>query len=210
MDMEITHETGKILIEFARQNIEHYLSHGKPLHVPSEIKEKFDQKSGAFVTLSVYEKAGNNLRGCIGYILPYYSLWETVSKVSIAAAVDDPRFPAVKIQDMEKIIVEVSVLTVPKQILVKTPNEYLSKIQIGRDGLIVSQDGRQGLLLPQVPVEHGRNWDVQTFLEHTCEKAWLPRNAWKDIKNTKIEHFTAIIFEETSPRGEIRKKEIGE
>ncbi|TFH28788.1 MAG: TIGR00296 family protein [Promethearchaeota archaeon] len=210
MDMEITHETGKLLIEFARQNIEHYLNHGKPLPVPSEIKEKFDHKSGAFVTLSVYEKAGNPLRGCIGYILPYFPLWETVSKVSIAAAVDDPRFPAVKIQDMERIIVEVSVLTVPKQILVKTPNEYLSKIQIGRDGLIVSQDGRQGLLLPQVPVEHGRNWDVQTFLEHTCEKAWLPRNAWKDLKSTKIEHFTATIFEETSPGGEIRKKEIGE
>ncbi|MHA1520690.1 MAG: TIGR00296 family protein [Promethearchaeota archaeon] len=208
--MEITLENGRTLIEFARKNIEHYLTHGKPLPVPSEIKENFAHKSGAFVTLSVYEKKGNPLRGCIGYILPYYPLWDTISKVSIAAAVDDPRFPAVKIQDMERIIVEVSVLTVPEQIIVSTPDEYLSQIQIGRDGLIVSQDGRQGLLLPQVPVEHDRNWDVQTFLEHTCEKAWLNRDAWKDLKKTKIEHFTATIFEEQSPKGEIRQKEIGE
>ena len=88
------------------------------------------------------------------------------------------------------------------------PNYILEAYYNGQ--LIVSREGKQGFLLPQVPVDHDRNWDVQTFLEHTCEKAWLPRNAWKDVKNTKVEHFTATIFEEKSPKGEIRQKKIGE
>ncbi|MHA1647686.1 MAG: AMMECR1 domain-containing protein, partial [Promethearchaeota archaeon] len=79
-----------------------------------------------------------------------------------------------------------------------------------RDGLIVTRGKRRGLLLPQVPVEQGRNWDVLAFLENTCQKAWLPPDSWKDVKNTKIERFTATIFEESSPKGEIHQKEIGE
>jgi uncharacterized protein (TIGR00296 family) len=102
------------------------------------------------------------------------------------------------------------VLSVPEKIIVTKPEDYLTQIVVGRDGLIVSEGGRKGLLLPQVPVEHDRNWDVKTFLEHTCQKAWLSADAWKNIQSVTIEKFTATIFEEITPNGDIRQKRIGE
>ncbi|MHA1777562.1 MAG: TIGR00296 family protein [Promethearchaeia archaeon] len=208
--MEITLSDGKALIAFARKNIETYLKTNKPLPVPAEIKEKYKENAGAFVTLNRYPKTGNPLRGCIGYILPVYPLWETISKVSLSAAFDDPRFPSVKASEMDNIVVEVSILTVPEEIKVDIPEDYLKHIKIGRDGLIITRAWNRGLLLPQVPVEFDRNWDVTTFLEHTCMKAGLPPNAWKDVGKTKVERFTAIIFEEEYPRGPIVPKKIGE
>ncbi len=107
---------------------------------------------------------------------------------------------------MDNITIEISILTPPKLIEVSTPNEYFEKIVIGRDGLIAERGMRRGLLLPQVPIDHDRNWDVETFLNHTCSKAWLPSDAWEDIKGTKIFSFQAIVFEEKSPRGEVVRK----
>lgn len=208
--MEINLEFGEKLIHFARENIEYFLKTQQKLQVPSEIKEEFKNKAGAFVTLNKFGIEGNPLRGCIGFILPHYPLWETVAKVSLSAALEDPRFPRVKLSEMDNITVEVSILTEPETIIVDDYHDYLKEIVIGRDGLIISRKNMRGLLLPQVPVEQGRNWDPETFLAHTCQKAWLPTDAWKDLKNTKVERFTAIIFEEESPRGPIKQKKIGE
>ncbi len=205
---ELTLEDGTKLVKFARENIEHYLQTGKRKKIPEDLKVMFSDKAGAFVTLS--KGQAHSLRGCIGYILPKFPLIETIKKVSISAATEDPRFPKISLDEMDKINVEVSVLTVPEEIKADSPEKYLEKIKIGRDGLIVTKGSRRGLLLPQVPVEHDRNWDVKTFLEHTCRKAWLGRDAWKDIEGTNIEKFTAIIFEEKEPRGGVRRKEIGE
>ena len=130
--------------------------------------------------------------------------------MSVAAAVEDPRFPNVKIEEMEHIVIEISILTVPERIIVTQPEDYANEIVVGRDGLIVSDGARRGLLLPQVPVEHERNWNSMTFLEHTCQKAWLPPDAWKNLKKTQVERFTAQIFEETVPNGPVREKAIGE
>ncbi len=85
---------------------------------------------------------------------------------------------------------------------VKDPQEYFKKITIGKDGLVIEKGFMNVLLLPQVPVENNRNWDVKTFLEHLCMKAGLPTNDWKDPK-TKIYSFQAIIFEEEKPNGKI-------
>ena len=85
--------------------------------------------------------------------------------------------------------------------------EYLEKIVIGRDGLIAEKGMRRGLLLPQVPVDHDRNWSVEEFLNHTCQKAWLPSDSWKE-KSTKIFSFQAILFEEVKPKGEVVRKYI--
>ena len=94
--------------------------------------------------------------------------------------------------------------------IVKYTNAYgdfvgSGKIVIGRDGLIAERGGRRGLLLPQVPIDHDRNWDVETFLSHTCMKAWLPDDAWKSM-DTKIYSFQAILFEEKEPKGDIVRK----
>ncbi|MFX1601130.1 MAG: TIGR00296 family protein, partial [Promethearchaeota archaeon] len=177
----------------------------RPIPIPDLIKEKFSDKYGAFVTLNKHNVVGNPLRGCIGYIEPTYSLYDVIHRVSISSAVEDPRFPSVSLDEMDKIVLELSILTPPKLLEVEDPKDYLDKIIIGRDGLIVEKGMRRGLLLPQVPVDHGRNWDVETFLSQTCSKAWLDKNAWKE-KNTKIYSFQAILFEETEPRGDVVRK----
>jgi len=206
-DKEIfTLEEGKALIKFARENIEHFLKNSKRIIIPDDLKEKFSDKYGAFVTLNVSNVEGNPLRGCIGYIEPKFSLYDVVHRVSVSSATEDPRFPSVTLEEMDNIVIEISILTPPKLIKVSDPNDYLEKIVIGRDGLIIEKGMRRGLLLPQVPVDHDRNWGVETFLEHTCNKAWLSSEAWREIKSTKIFSFQAILFEEEVPRGEVVRK----
>jgi uncharacterized protein (TIGR00296 family) len=202
---EFSQEEGKILIKFARENIEYYLRNNRRIPIPDTIKEKFSDKYGAFVTLNRFNVSGNPLRGCIGYIEPSYSLYDVIHRVSISSATEDPRFPSVSLDEMDNIIIELSILTPPKLIEVDNPKDYIDKIVIGRDGLIAERGGRRGLLLPQVPVDHDRNWDVETFLSQTCSKAWLDSNAWKE-KSTKIYSFQAILFEEKEPRGEVVRK----
>jgi hypothetical protein len=202
-------EDGKTLINFARDNIENFLRDSRRIIVPEVIKQKFSDKYGAFVTLNKANYEGNPLRGCIGYIEATYSLYDAIHKVSVSSATEDPRFPSVTLNEMNEIIIELSILTPPKVIEVNDPNEYLEKIVIGRDGLIAQQgEWRRGLLLPQVPVDQDRNWDVKTFLDHTCLKTGLPMNAWQDIERVKISSFQAILFEETEPRGEVVRKYI--
>jgi len=201
-----TVEDGALLIQFARENIEHFLKHNKKIMVPENIKERFSDKYGAFVTLNRYSAEGNSLRGCIGYIEPTYSLYDVIHRVSISSATEDPRFPSVDLEELDDIVIELSILTPPELLKVDSPDGYLEKIEIGRHGLIAEKGMRRGLLLPQVPVDHDRNWDVKTFLNHTCQKAWLSSDAWKDVESTKIYSFEAILFEESEPRGEVRRK----
>lgn len=206
-DERFSEEDGKQLINFARENIVFYLKNSKRIGIPEEIREKFADKYGTFVTLNKYNVSGNPLRGCIGYIEPKYTLFDVIHKVSISSATEDPRFPSVTLEEMDNIIIELSILTPPKLIEVSDPKEYIDKIVIGRDGLIAEKGMRRGLLLPQVPVDHNRNWSVETFLNHTCQKAWLSEDAWKE-KDTKIYSFQAILFEETSPKGDVTRKYI--
>lgn len=198
-------EDGERLIEFTRDNIEFFLRNNRRIVVPEDIKQKFEEKYGVFVTLNKHNAIGNPLRGCIGYIEPIYSLYDVIHKVSISSATEDPRFPSVSLEEMDNIVIELSILTPPKLIEVNDTKEYLEKIVIGRDGLIAEKGMRRGLLLPQVPVDHDRNWSSEDFLNHTCQKAWLSSDAWKDL-STKIYSFQAILFEEKEPRGEIVRK----
>jgi len=204
-DDEFSVEEGTMLINFARDNIEFFLKNDRKIPIPTLIKEKFTNKYGAFVTLNKYNEQGNPLRGCIGYIEPKYSLYEVIHRVSINSAIEDPRFPSVTYEEMDNLIIELSILTPPKLIEINVPDDYLNKIIIGRDGLIVEKGMRRGLLLPQVPIDHDRNWDVETFLSQTCIKAWLDSQAWKDL-STKVYSFQAILFEEKEPRGEVIRK----
>jgi len=204
---KITVEDGITLIKFARENIETYLRTSKKIIPDESIEKKYSGKYGVFVTLNKLEANEKRLRGCIGYPEPIFPLIKAIHDVSISSAIEDPRFPNVTLEEMGNIVIELTILTPPELIEVNEPNEYLEKIKIGRDGLIVEHGMRRGLLLPQVPVDDGRNWDVKTFLEHTCMKAWLPTDSWKN-KDTKIYKFEGIIFEELAPRGEVTLKEI--
>tara|TARA_Y100000590_G_scaffold155386_1_gene178637 strand:+ start:9230 stop:9820 length:591 start_codon:yes stop_codon:yes gene_type:complete len=188
-DTRLSDSDGVLLIKIARMAVTEFLSNGKRMKLESEDEKKFSFNSGVFVTLN----NADGLRGCIGFPMPDKKLSHGIIDAAIAAATEDPRFSPVKINELNEIVFEVTVLTPPVEITITDPMEYLEKIKVGRDGLIISNSFSSGLLLPQVPVEYG--WNVEEFLQHTCEKAGLGRDVWKNEK-VKIEKFEGIVYKE--------------
>lgn len=186
---ELTHEQGKFLVKLARSALEHHFS-GKQMKKPDGYDRIFNELRGVFVTLTKHK----NLRGCIGYSEPIEPLIDAVMECAVHAALNDPRFPPVEKSELKDLKIEITILTPPKLIKVNSSSQYGHIIILGRDGLIVENGRDKGLLLPQVPQEWG--WNETEFLEHTCEKAGLPMDAWKDIKFTKIYKFQGQIFHE--------------
>lgn len=171
----------KFLLGLARKAIEHYLKTGKTLKVKTE-DEELKRKKGAFVTL----KADEQLRGCIGYPLPYKPLYETIIDSAISAATQDFRFESLSLEELPEIKIEISVLSLPQ------PIKDIKQVEVGKHGIIVSKGPCRGLLLPQVPVEW--NWDLETYLSHGCLKAGLDEDEWK--KGAQVEIFSAQVFSE--------------
>jgi AmmeMemoRadiSam system protein A len=176
----LTSEEKAYLRNLAKAAIEHRLL-GKPMPSREGEPPRLAEKRGAFVTL----KKRGELRGCIGYTQQLRPLSETVIEMAQAAAFQDPRFPPLSSREWGDISIEISALT-PLRLI-----QDIEEIQAGKHGLFIERGGFGGLLLPQVATEYG--WDRQTFLEHTCMKAGLPRDAWKD-KKTRIYVFSAEIF----------------
>jgi len=199
-DIQLSDSDGVFLVKTARMAVTEFLSNGNRMKLESELEEKFSFNSGVFVTLN----NPDGLRGCIGFPMPEKKLSHAIVEGAIAAATEDPRFPSVKTNELNDIVFEVTVLTPPIEIDVSDPTEYLEKIKVGRDGLIIRHSFSSGLLLPQVPVEYG--WNVEEFLQHTCEKAGLARDTWKN-ESVKIEKFEGIIFKEETPNGAIVREE---
>jgi len=188
-DTQLSDSDGVFLVKTARMAVTEFLSNGKRIKLESEREKKFSFNSGVFVTLN----NADGLRGCIGFPMPDKKLSNGIIDAAIAAATEDPRFSPVKINELNDIVFEVTVLTPPVEITVTDPMEYLEKIKVGRDGLIIRNSFSSGLLLPQVPVEYG--WNVEEFLQHTCEKAGLEKDTWKNEK-VKIEKFEGIVYKE--------------
>jgi len=199
-DTQLSDSDGVVLVKTARKAVTEFLSNGNRMKLESDLEEKFSFNSGVFVTLN----NPDGLRGCIGFPIPEKKLSHAIIEGAIAAATEDPRFPSVKTNELNDIVFEVTVLTPPVVIDVSDPTEYLEKIKVGRDGLIIRYSFSSGLLLPQVPVEYG--WNVEEFLQHTCEKAGLARDTWKN-ESVKIEKFEGIIFKEETPNGVIVREE---
>lgn len=197
-EYDINH--GKFLVKLARKAVEEYLKKGTLIQPPEAIPPQLKEKSGAFVTINKLVNNHEELRGCIGYILPIYPLVETVIKAAIAAATEDPRFPPLQPEELDQVIFEVTILTPPKLIKARSPEELLENINIGEDGLLIEWHGFSGTLLPQVPIEY--NWDKKTFLTNLCYKAGLPANCWR-WDDIKIYKYQGIIFKEEKPNGEI-------
>ena len=171
------------LLEVARSAIGTHLRH-KSLRPPETENPLFLEKRGVFVTL---HDAAGELRGCIGRVAATEPLIETVSQMAIEAAFHDPRFFPLKEEELEKVSLEISVLSELRKM--NSPDG----IEVGRDGLLIQRGAASGLLLPQVATENG--WDRQTFLTYTCRKAGLPADAWKE-KETELYTFTAEILSE--------------
>jgi len=179
----------KALLKLARDSISTHFDDKEP-DVDESIKEKYKEKQGVFVTL---HKKGE-LRGCIGYPEPFMPLYEAIIDAARSAAFKDPRFPALEKDELDKVDLEISVLTVPELIEVDKAEDYFEKIKIGEDGLILRSDRGSGLLLPQVFTEY--KCDVEKALQFTCQKAGLNNDAWKDVDNVKFYKFQAIVFSE--------------
>ena len=199
-DYNLKEKDGEVLVRAARDIVTEYLL-GSSQNLGEKFQKDFSFYAGVFVTLNT----ASGLRGCIGHPLPNKKLFNAVADAAIAAATEDPRFPPVKYEELESIRFEVTVLTEPETILVKQPDEYISKIRVGRDGLIVQNKFNAGLLLPQVPVEYG--WNEREFLEHTCEKAGMAKDSWRD-PDTKIRKFQGIVFKEVYPKGPVIQEKL--
>ena len=198
MSFEISLDDGRFLVDLVRKTISFFLETRKKLPIPKNSPSKLNEKCGVFVTLNSIKGTHKSLRGCIGYPLPNHSLIAATIDSAINAATSDPRFPPVSLQELEQLLLEISVLTPPKQIRVDDPRHFIKAIRVGHDGLIVERGGYKGLLLPQVAVEWC--WDAEEFLNNCCMKAGLTPDAWL-IEGTKISKFSCILVKELKPKG---------
>jgi AmmeMemoRadiSam system protein A len=178
----INEEDRRRLLTLARQALEARVRR----QVPPRAQDGgvLDLPRGAFVTLHRH----GALRGCLGRLEPQ-PLSDTVVHLAAVVSDSDPRFDPVRPDELKDIDIEISVLTPAREVA------SIDDIEVGRHGLIVEKGLYRGLLLPQVAVEQG--WDVTTFVEHTCLKAGLPRDAWTQGAQVKI--FEAEVFGEAPP-----------
>jgi AmmeMemoRadiSam system protein A len=173
---KLNEEEGKALLKAAREAIRDALQKKKGNDREREaISPRFSEKRGTFVTLTI----DGHLRGCIGHLTPQKSLIEGVKMNAIQAAFQDPRFKPLSGDELDRVSVEVSILTEPRPLLYSDGADLKNKLRPGTDGVLIKKGYRQGTFLPQV-------WeqlpDTESFLTHLCMKAGLDGDAWKHEK----------------------------
>lgn len=185
------------LLRLARATLAHYLATGEPLpYAPSN--DWFTTPAAVFVTLRVREArkaaspysegwAAGDLRGCVGHIYDDKPLYEVVQEETIQAASVDPRFYPVTADELDNLIIEISVLSPFR------PVESLDEIAIGQDGLYLVGGSERALLLPEVPLGYG--WGKEAFLRALIDKAGLPPDVWPG--RAALYAFTTESFEES-------------
>ena len=171
------------LLQVARKSLEHFLNNGQRTEFTTESPELL-KKGAVFVTLR--KRDSGDLRGCIGQTEAHRTLIEAVARTAISAAVDDSRFPQVKLNELANLLIEINVLT---PMFVITPENVV----VGKHGLLLSKGSSKGLFLPEVAVSRG--WDHLTFLDELCRKADLPRGSWRDA-DAELQAFESESWEE--------------
>ena len=180
--MVISPEDQRRLLDLAHRALEARVRHAGLPEIDSTLVP--DVRRGAFVSIF----RDGELRGCLGRLNSQLPIARLVAQLAQAVADSDPRFDRVTPQELTSIGFEISVLTHEREI------QSVDEIEVGRHGLIVEKGTSRGLLLPQVPTEHG--WDRDVFLDHTCLKAGLPSDAWR--RGARIFVFEALVFGERS------------
>ncbi len=173
-----TSEQRRQLLTFARLTIEAAV---RKTASPDEPPE-FASISGCGVFVSLH--IGGHLRGCIGMVESNASLAATLARCARSAALEDRRFPPMEAAELERVAIELSLLSPIQPI-------PAGEVEPGKHGLLIRKGYFSGLLLPQVATKY--KWSRERFLEETCVKAGLPRQAWKDPE-TKVFGFTAEVF----------------
>jgi AmmeMemoRadiSam system protein A len=182
-DVYLPPESQIKLLALARRRLEGFVR-----GLPSESETVDDpylqtRHYGAFVTLSKHEE----LRGCIGNCAPVAPLYRTVLEMTEAAASRDYRMDPISDAELEAIRIDISVVSP-----LTVAHDPLSLV-VGKHGIHVARRAKRAVLLPQVAARY--NWDITTFLEQTCLKAGLRKQAWKDSE-TQLSSFTVLVIEE--------------
>ncbi|MCB0833715.1 MAG: AmmeMemoRadiSam system protein A [Bacteroidetes bacterium] len=182
---ELTFNEKRILLSIARAAIARAVGKREGPVEPKEAEwtATLRMKAGVFVTLEL----DHRLRGCVGYVQSQNPLAETVKDAAVSAALHDNRFTPVVAEELDRIEIEISVLTPMKKVT------QIDEIVPGEHGLLIEKGYRHGLLLPQVATEYG--WIRETFLEQTCIKAGLGKEEWRN-PDVSIYSFTALVFHE--------------
>ncbi len=183
MEDFLTPKDKATLLKIARQTIVKYINDGKiPVVDQKDISDGLLQKSGAFVTLT----EDGQLRGCIGNFSSEKPLYQTVQDMAVASSTEDYRFAKVTADEINKLEIEISVLTPMKKI------QSIDEIVLGRDGIYIKKGLSGGTFLPQVANE--TKWTKEEFLGHCArDKAGIGWDGWKDAD---IFTYQAIIFSE--------------
>jgi AmmeMemoRadiSam system protein A len=180
---EFNAQERSVLLQLAHDSMGSALEHREiSLEPPSP---HLAEPRGVFTTIYLR----GQLRGCVGYVFPTTSLFRAVAETARAAAFEDTRFLPVTREEVSELEVSLSVLSPLAAIQPEC-------VEVGKHGLLVSQHGHRGLLLPQVPVEHG--WERLAFLEQACRKAGLATDAWQH--GAGLEAFTAEVFSDRGPK----------
>lgn len=195
--MQYVYSQGEKLVKIARKVVEDELF-DKKHDIPKWFTKGFQENRGVFTTIRTSPES--ELRGCTGFPLPTQSLWKALIKSALQTAFNDNRFSPLSIHELEMVTFEVTILTTPERLIVKSPEEYINTIEIGKDGILIRLGGYSGILLPQVPLKE--KWDAETFLNAVCYKAHLPVDSWRNLK-TEVLRFQGKTFGEKYPRGEI-------
>ena len=179
----LTGEERAQLLQIARKSIDYELARKTDLPYDStKMSPALKEHCGAFVTLHKGEK----LRGCIGNLIGYKPLYQTVASMACAAAFEDPRFYPVEENEMKDIDIEISVLSPLRKI------QSIDEFQLGRHGIYMIKGEHRGTFLPQVAKETG--WTKEEFLGHCArDKAGLAWNGWKDAE---LYVYEAVVFGE--------------
>jgi AmmeMemoRadiSam system protein A len=183
---------GRFLVEAARHAIREKLRlKGEAVAqdpAPAACDPCLQACNGIFVTL----KIGKSLRGCIGCLVGNEPLTEAVRTYALHAAFDDPRFAPVTEKELDKVSIEVSVLTQPQALVFKDADDLVSKLRPHVDGVTLRKGGNCATFLPQV-------WEQlplpQDFLSNLCLKAGLPSDAWR-AGAIEVETYQVQYFEE--------------
>ncbi|MBN1470605.1 MAG: AmmeMemoRadiSam system protein B, partial [Syntrophaceae bacterium] len=178
----LTTSDKKILLAFARETLSRIFT-TDTVPLARSFSENLQQPRGAFVTL----KKKGELRGCIGHMIADEPLGKIVGSMAIQAAFNDRRFSPLTAEELKDIEIEISVLTPMKKIA------SAADILVGRDGVLLSKDGRSAVFLPQVAPEQG--WSREETLDHLCQKAGLDSGCWK--KGAQFSTFQAVVFSES-------------
>jgi len=193
-------EDGALAVALARDTLDAFVTRRERKKL--ELRPVFREKRGAFVTVNTHP--AGELRGCIGYPSPLFPLEETLVRAAEGAA-EDPRFPPLSRPELDRVTVEVSLLTPPEELKPRKPQELPRMIVVGRDGLVVAKGRVRGVLLPQVAVDW--SWDSEMFLTQVCLKAGLPPDAWLDGE-TILYAFRGELFAEDKPHGRASRRDL--